>query len=1238
MKHNKNRVADPPHRLNRNAGALGGLYSIGSLLFLFVAPGLWAQESLMESSSLSFKESNRVGFVLKGPAETGLSFTNRLTELDAARNRVLLNGSGVALGDYDGDGKVDVYVCGLNSDNALYRNLGGWRFEDVTDKAGIACSKWFCRGAVMADVNGDASLDILVSTVGQGTLLFVNHEGQFSNETKAAGLSSLYGSSTLALADVDGDGSLDLYVSNYRPDDIRDSGRVNLENRNGRMAVPEALKNRLFIEDGKLNEYGEPDQLYLNDGNGRFQLVDWASGRFLDEDGAKLEESPLDWGLSASFRDINGDREPDLYVCNDYWTEDRFWINQGGGVYRAISRKDWRSMSASSMGIDFADIDRDGDLDFFTVDMLSRDPARRKRQKEAQGSKTINVPGMFDRPQAMRNTLFVNRGDGSYSELAYYAGLEASDWSWSPLFVDVDLDGFEDLLVSAGHAWDVQDLDAGLKIQQRQHSWGHIKDPKKLREAFAREMVVHNRLYPKLEMPIVAFRNLGNRRFEEVTDQWGTEALGVRHGMAMADFDNDGDLDLVANRLNGPLSVYENVAGGDRISVRLIGLPKNVQAVGAVCVLVDQAGESQRSEVIAGGRYLSGSETRCVFGVREAEGPWTLVVKWRNGHTDEFESIQANQQYVITQGSKKYKLIETETPSADDPLFLDVSDSLGHSHVDPEFNEFVRQALLPRRLGQGGPGVVWSDVDRDGFDDLIIGGGQGQAASLYFGNGKGGWRPVSGGKTAMPSDMMGILNWQGPSGDSRLLVSGSGYERSIGAGGAVFKMGGQGFGERTVLGSQLNSGGTMTLGDLRGNGTLALFVAGGVKPGHYPIGAASSIFEWRNGSWVVDRKNSVVLADVGIVNGAVWSDLTGDGLPELVLACEWGPVRVFSNQKGQLFDATESLGLDPFTGWWRGVTTADLNGDGAMDIIASNWGKNSEYRASEALPLALYHGELARPGVRDLVETEFDPERKQWAPSRLLLPLASSLPFLATTFSSHQGYSEAPIDRVLGERFPLAKSVMVNTLESMVFLNNGGSFTAIPLPEEAQWAPATGVVSADFDGDGDEDLFLAQNFFATRPGVTRLDGGRGLMMLGDGSGKFEGMLPFRAGIAIYGDQRAAATGDFNQDGRLDLIVTQNGAKTKLFQNNSGSRGLRVRLLGPPGNPMAIGAQVRMANGTHFGPAREIHGGAGYLSQSSSELVFHGAEKGASLWVQWPGGRVTNEPILEKIPLLTVRYR
>jgi hypothetical protein len=451
-------------------------------------------------------------------------------------------------------------------------------------------------------------------------------------------------------------------------------------------------------------------------------------------------------------------------------------------------------------------------------------------------------------------------------------------------------------------------------------------------------------------------------------------------------------------------------------------------------------------------------------------------------------------------------------------------------------------------------------------------------------------------------------------------------------------MGGQGFGERTVLGSQLNSGGTMTLGDLRGNGTLALFVAGGVKPGHYPIGAASSIFEWRNGSWVVDRKNSVVLADVGIVNGAVWSDLTGDGLPELVLACEWGPVRVFSNQKGQLFDATESLGLDPFTGWWRGVTTADLNGDGAMDIIASNWGKNSEYRASEALPLALYHGELARPGVRDLVETEFDPERKQWAPSRLLLPLASSLPFLATTFSSHQGYSEAPIDRVLGERFPLAKSVMVNTLESMVFLNNGGSFTAIPLPEEAQWAPATGVVSADFDGDGDEDLFLAQNFFATRPGVTRLDGGRGLMMLGDGSGKFEGMLPFRAGIAIYGDQRAAATGDFNQDGRLDLIVTQNGAKTKLFQNNSGSRGLRVRLLGPPGNPMAIGAQVRMANGTHFGPAREIHGGAGYLSQSSSELVFHGAEKGASLWVQWSGGRVTNEPILENTLIMTVRFR
>jgi enediyne biosynthesis protein E4 len=1229
-------VAEPPHRWNYNPGLLGELTSFVLLLFLLVAPRLWSQESRIESSPLSFNESDRVGFVLKGAAETGLSFSNRLTELDAARNRVLLNGSGVALGDYDGDGRVDVYVCGLNSNNALYRNLGGWKFEDVTKKAGVACSKLFCRGAVMADVNGDATLDLLVSTVGQGTLLFINREGRFSNETKAAGIATSYGSSTLALADVDGDGSLDLYVSNYRPDDIRDSGRVNLESRNGRMAVPEALKNRLFIEDGKLNEYGEPDQLYFNDGSGGFRLVNWDSGRFLNEDGAKLGGPQLDWGLSASFRDINGDREPDLYVCNDYWTEDRFWINQGEGIFRAISRRDWRSMSASSMGVDFSDIDRDGDLDFFTVDMLSRDPARRKRQKEAQGSKTINVPGMFDRPQAMRNTLFVDRGDGSYSELAYYAGLEASDWSWSPLFVDVDLDGFEDLLVSAGHAWDVQDLDAGLKIQQRQHSWGHIKDPIKLREAFAREMVVHNRFYPKLEMPIVAFRNLGGRRFEEVTDQWGTEALGVRHGMATADFDNDGDLDLIANRLNGPLSVYENAAGGDRVSVRLVGLPENIQAVGAVCELVDPAGESQRSEVVVGGRYLSGSEARCVFGIGSSKGPWKLVVKWRNGQTDEFESIKANHSYVITQGTKKTELFKTATASAADPLFLDVSESLGHSHVDPDFNEYIRQALLPRRLGQGGPGVVWSDVDRDGFDDLIIGGGQGQSASLYFGNGKGGWRSVSGGKTALPSDMMGILTWQGAGGDSRLLVSGSGYERSMGAAGAVFKLGEHGFGGKTVLGSQLNSGGVMTLGDLRGNGTLALFVAGGVQPGHYPVGAASSIFEWRNGSWVLDRKNSVVLADVGIVNGAVWSDLSGDGFPELVLACEWGPVKVFSNRNGQLYDATESLGLDSFTGWWRGVTTADLNGDGAMDIIASNWGKNSEYRASEALPLALYHGELARPGVRDILETEFDRRRKQWTPSRRLVPLASSLPFLVSSFSSHQGYSEAPIDQVLGERFPLAKSVMVNTLESMVFLNNGGSFTAMPLPEEAQWAPASGVVAADFDGDGDEDVFLAQNFFATRPGGTRLDGGRGLLMLGDGAGALEVLLPSRSGIAVYGGQKATATGDYNQDGRTDLIVTQNGAETKLFKNRSDARGLRVRLLGPPGNPTAIGAQVRLAKGTHFGPTKEIHGGAGYLSQSSPELVFHGAEIGSSLWIQWPGGLVTNEPIPEKAPLLTVR--
>src|SRR2546425_1364288 len=399
----------------------------GSDMSWNIAPGCRWRE-------LAVRPNGKTGFTSLPPEQTGITFTNLLEERTGAANRVLQDGSGIAVGDYDGDGLPDIYFCSLTGDNVLYKNLGNWRFKDVTKEAGVACSNQFCRGAAFADINGDGFLDLLVCSTGKGVRCFLNDGlGKFTEATSSAGMATRFGSVTIALADVDGNGTLDLYVANNRTDDIRDRGQVDVQMVNGKLAVPPQFKDRLVIVDGKLLEYGEPDILYLNDGRGRFSAASWTDGTFLDEHGDKLSGPPLDWGLAATFRDMNGDGFPDIYVCNDYWTPDRIWINDGKGHFRAIEKLALRNTSASSMGVDFADIGRTGNLDFVVVDMLSRDPRVRRRQMVAQTPMPLPIGAIENRPQIMRNTLFHNRGDGTFAEIACFSGLAASDWSWSPV-------------------------------------------------------------------------------------------------------------------------------------------------------------------------------------------------------------------------------------------------------------------------------------------------------------------------------------------------------------------------------------------------------------------------------------------------------------------------------------------------------------------------------------------------------------------------------------------------------------------------------------------------------------------------------------------------------------------------------------------------------------------------------------------------------------------------------------
>lgn len=1184
------------------------------------------------------------GFTRLTAAVTGVHFTNRLAESRGLTNHILLNGSGVALGDLDGDGVPEPFLGGLDGPNALYRNQGDGTFRDVTP-TGLALPDADTTGVAFADVDGDGDLDVLVNVLGRGTLLFRNDgDFHFTDLTATAGTSAPTGSTTLALADVDGDGDLDLYVANYRSDTIRDrfgmklrmnrvNGRLVVSAVDGRPTTEPDLVGRFSVDaEGNLLENGEADVLFLNEGQGRFRAEPFTGGRFRDTTGQPLTEPLYDWSLTAMFRDLNRDGWPDLYVCSDLGSPDRIWINDRQGHFQALAPEAMRKTSWFSMGIDFGDLNRDGFDDFIVTDMLSRQHRLRQIQV-SNHTRVPSRPGQFlDRPQAPRNTLFLNQGDGEFAEIAFAAGLEASDWSWAPLLLDVDLDGFEDLLVVTGFERDVQDADIAQELES-------ARKTQRLSDA---QSLAMRRRFPTLRQPKLLFRNRGDLTFEELGERWGFADVGIAQGCALADLDQDGDLDIVANEMNGPVAIYRNNSTAPRVAVRLQGRAPNTQAIGARIRLLGGAVPEQAQEVVAAGRYLSCDDTLRVFAAGAGERAMRLEVSWRGGATSVVDRVRANHLYVLREpDATNAPPAVTPTPVPRAPLFEDRTVTLNHVHTDAEYDDFARQPLLPRKFSQAGPAVVWSDLDGDGWVDLVVGTGRGGSLGLRRNDQHGGFVPWTNAMARKVSrDVTGLLALPAHGTDaSALLATLSNYEGADGEPASIVRLSPIETTPQDAVPPQPDEPGSLALADIDGDGDLDLFVGGRLRPGRYPEAADSRLYRREPESWRLDTANQPRLTRLGLVTGAVFTDLDGDGYPELAVATEWGPIRVFQNDRhGGFTETTEARGLAEFRGWWQGVQAADFDGDGRMDLVASNWGLNTRYRASSQQPLALYFGDLIGDGGIQVIETYWDAASRRLVPWHHFGRVRAALPFLQERFANYRAFADAGIADILGDRAATTSSLTATWLASTLFLNRGPSaaFEARPLPAEAQRAPAFGVAAGDLDGDGFIDLFLAQNFFATDPEVDRHDGGRGLLLRGDGRGGLQAMPGRDSGIRIYGEQRGAALADYDHDGRWDLAVGQNAAATRLFHNARASVAMSVRLRGTPGNPTGIGAQVRLESAGDSGPTHELHAGSGYLSQDEAVLLLPVPSAPATLVVRWPGGATTRTPVATGTATLEIR--